>query len=421
MKYITMNRIALTLLLSSAGLASAAINPPYTADANTVHLWHFDEPLVTPNNSAGRQYPNDAPGVITPWRLDNGYYDPTYQSGIMGGTGYTGFGGAGVLDHSPNYYEFRKGNNDYGIPPGGTAGSDITATQLLGSTNGAFTIDGMIQWDGGQGGSIAGHILNTEDSAFKTTKLRLVMQNAGTVPVFTIGLPNNESFTTTVGLVPALTTSDWYHFALTFDGNNAGGSPLKFYWTKVEPSATRANLVQTFSSNSTTAYDVTNSFQLGEWGGNNFDGLVDEVRISNVARSATDMLFVSASGYASWAAAQVPPVTGDPSDDSNNDGVANGVAYFMDEAGLATNPGIVGGSVTWPNGAKIPKTEYGAGKQFVVQTSSDLQSWNDVADTDPNLILTDYSAGPPVVEASVKYTLPTGAPKSFVRLKVIPN
>jgi hypothetical protein len=60
-------------------------------------------------------------------------------------------------------------------------------------------------------------------------------------------------------------------------------------------------------------------------------------------------------------------------------------------------------------------------KQFVVQTSSDLQSWNDVPDTNPNLILTDYSAGPPVVEASVKYTLPTGAPKSFVRLKVIPN
>ena len=57
---------------------------------------------------------------------------------------------------------------------------------------------------------------------------------------------------------------------------------------------------------------------------------------------------------------------------------------------------------------------------LVVQTSSDLQAWNDVPDTDPNLTLTDYSASPSV-EASVKYTLPTGAAKSFVRLKVIPK
>ena len=59
-------------------------------------------------------------------------------------------------------------------------------------------------------------------------------------------------------------------------------------------------------------------------------------------------------------------------------------------------------------------------KQFVVQTSSDLQSWNDVADTDPNLILTDYSAGPPAVDGSLSYTL-TGASPRFVRLKVTPN
>ncbi|MCX6866511.1 MAG: hypothetical protein NTV46_09895 [Verrucomicrobia bacterium] len=137
---------------------------------------------------------------------------------------------------------------------------------------------------------------------------------------------------------------------------------------------------------------------------------MDNIRVEAVS---------SASPYDTWAAANAN--NEDPDLDYNNDGVANGVAYFMDATGLATNPGIVGGSVTWPNGAKIPKTEYGAGKQFVVQTSSDLQVWNDVADTDPNLILTDYSAGPPVVEASVKYTLPTGAAKSFVRFKVTPN
>ncbi|MCX6867960.1 MAG: hypothetical protein NTV46_17440 [Verrucomicrobia bacterium] len=108
--------------------------------------------------------------------------------------------------------------------------------------------------------------------------------------------------------------------------------------------------------------------------------------------------------YASWAGAN--GVTGDPSEDSNNDGVANGVAYFMKDAGLLTNPGIVGGSVTWPNGGNI-----NSDIQFVVQTSSDLQTWADVLVGDPKL---NNQSG------SVSYEL-TGASPRFVRLKVTPN
>jgi fibronectin-binding autotransporter adhesin len=112
-------------------------------------------------------------------------------------------------------------------------------------------------------------------------------------------------------------------------------------------------------------------------------------------------------GYASWASAN--SITGDPSDDSNNDGVTNGVAYFMNKTGLATNPGIVGGSVTWTNGGNIPSSEYGADKQFVVQTSIDLQNW---------IVPT---TGVVNQAGSVSYTLPTGEAKIFVRLKVTPN
>jgi autotransporter-associated beta strand protein len=126
----------------------------------------------------------------------------------------------------------------------------------------------------------------------------------------------------------------------------------------------------------------------------------------------------SGGGYASWAATN--SITGDPFDDFNNDGVANGVAYFMNATGLATNPAINGSTkqVTWPNGGNIPNSEYGADKQFVVQTSSDLQTWTDVPVTE--VILTDYSAGPPPSDGSVSYTL-TGASPRFVRLKVTPN
>jgi hypothetical protein len=352
---------------------SDAAVAPYSADANTVHLWHFDEALVTvggedPHNHAGRLYPVDAPGVVGPaWRLDDGYFDGTYKAGIMGGTGYTGFGGAGQLDHQGgngldgHHFEFRRGPTNFGIPPGGTAGTTPTATELLGSTSGAFTIDGMIKWNGSQGGSTEGAILECTNGATNATgTLRLRMLNAGTVPVFTIGLPNNHSFTTTAGLVPTLTTTDWYHFAMTFDGNNAGGSPLKFYWTKVDPNAPQANLVQTFSSNSTTAYNVLVDFQIGQWGGLNFDGQVDEVRISNVARSSRQMLFtpnlVNGLAAGDWNVAG----TWNPS------GVPNGASAVTINANAVTiNSGV---SVT-------PATSFGltvSGGGSVVMTNQSL-------------------------------------------------
>jgi hypothetical protein len=116
--------------------------------------------------------------------------------------------------------------------------------------------------------------------------------------------------------------------------------------------------------------------------------------------------------YATWAAAQVPPVTGGVDGDSNHDGVQNGIAYFMDATGLATNPGIIGNTVTWPNGGNIPATEYGT--QFVVQTSTDLVNWTPVGVGGPGL---SNTAG------SVTYTLPPDEPggKLFVRLVVTPD
>jgi autotransporter-associated beta strand protein len=124
---------------------------------------------------------------------------------------------------------------------------------------------------------------------------------------------------------------------------------------------------------------------------------------------------VSGTTYAGWAAAQIPPVSGGENGDSNNDGVQNGIAYFMDDAGLITNPGITGNTVTWPNGGNIPSTEYGADKQFVVQTSPDLLNWTPVDIGDPKLANTANS---------VSYTLlppEPGEDKLFVRLVVMPD
>ena len=113
--------------------------------------------------------------------------------------------------------------------------------------------------------------------------------------------------------------------------------------------------------------------------------------------------------YGSWSTAN--NVIGGPDQDSDNDGVLNGVEYFMNAAaGFTANPGLVNNTVTWPNGGNIPSSAYGS--RFVVQTSANLVNWTDVPGTgDANLVNTS---------SSVTYTL-TGSGKKFVRLKVTPN
>jgi hypothetical protein len=107
--------------------------------------------------------------------------------------------------------------------------------------------------------------------------------------------------------------------------------------------------------------------------------------------------------FADWALTNAPDQ--DPSQDYNNDGVQNGVAYFMGVTGPATNPGLdASNTVTWPKSATYQGT-------FVVQTSTDLGTWTP-ADPQPT-----PSGG------NLTYILPPNAPggKSFVRLLVTPN
>ena len=96
------------------------------------------------------------------------------------------------------------------------------------------------------------------------------------------------------------------------------------------------------------------------------------------------------------------------SEDANNDGVSNGVAFFMGQDGVTTNPGILNGKVTWPH--------VGVVSSYNVQVSTDLGTWTDANPADVTI---DSIAVPP----TVSYTFPTGSgipPKKFCRLQVIP-
>ena len=114
--------------------------------------------------------------------------------------------------------------------------------------------------------------------------------------------------------------------------------------------------------------------------------------------------FVGSGGgntYADWAGSN----GGTADQDSNHDGVPNGIAYFMDDHGLITLPGLdSNNTITWKMSATFSGT-------YEVQTSPDLKTWTPVA-TQPT------PAG-----GNLSYTLPKGAEGGtlFVRLAVIPD
>jgi hypothetical protein len=115
---------------------------------------------------------------------------------------------------------------------------------------------------------------------------------------------------------------------------------------------------------------------------------------------------VATGGFDAWADAN--GATGQtPQQDHDNDGVENGIEYFMGETGssFTAMPGLDGtNTIIWPASAAYEGT-------YEVQTSTDLVIWTPA---DPQ---------PTPVGGFLTYTLPPGAPsgKSFVRLLVTPT
>jgi autotransporter-associated beta strand protein len=132
----------------------------------------------------------------------------------------------------------------------------------------------------------------------------------------------------------------------------------------------------------------------------------------------TGVLTLTTAGYASWASTN----TAGPNlnDDHDNDGVSNGIEYFLggplgNTTGFTALPGIVKAldnklSVTWPKGSGYAGIY---GTDYVVETSDTLTGlWT--VETSPGVTITDSST-------EVKFTFPGGAPysgKNFARLRV---
>ncbi len=289
--------------LCAVDLASAAV-VTYAADANTLHLWHMDE-VAAPVSDAGTS-------PLTLGVLANG--------ATLGNVSYTGFGtGLNTADSGLN-----------GAPASFDAylsavslvnGTGDNTTMTYAGSNGAFTFEAVIRLDvdmtqtfvGSTRGTTPMQIFSGEQdtnagrtwqfridpvgfnpnadgvtTALTTPALEFINVNNATAPV-----QNRIVLLPTTG-ANAVAAGAYYHVAVSYNGAEATANNLAIYWTKIEDSRTQADLLVSRQLDTDLPAGPPD-FAIGNTGrttpNNNFLGLIDEVRISSVARGAGDFIF----------------------------------------------------------------------------------------------------------------------------------
>lgn len=276
-------------LLAMAIASQAAITGPYTADASTLHLWHIDEATLNVADSGT--------GNIALTSLGSG------GGNSLGNASYPGFGnaygGVATLETGLTALPFANGAAD----------NTPTAT-FWNSTTGAFTFELVLRVDfdpAALADGFGGQLVTMENETGGTNGIRawqfLFTKTAGVFnlqfePIATAGLPSNPI---------SVVQGHWYHAAVTYDGNGNVAGNMQFYWTDMGTDALPdgSAVVAASAGGALLPADLTSGnadFTLGSEGRQNASlsnansdqwlGRIDEVRISDVARSANQFIFI---------------------------------------------------------------------------------------------------------------------------------
>jgi hypothetical protein len=297
--------------------ASSAIGP-YTPDANTLHLWHMNETAVPLADSATTAInPNTTP-IPLQWINDGT---------TLGNASFSGFGTAadtfsstidpvnapsGSLGKAPGVFGLQPAQGN----PGGLA-DDVPTATFWNQTTGAFTYeallkvvidpatiigDGDISVPGSYGVGSSCHILTMDNESLESGRGFQFLINKyldGKYALEYVAITGGDGTTQVSSPLPELQQGKWYHAAITYDGNAAVADSMKFYWTEVTPTTTSATLV---SSGVTLSFPplatgsdlgIGNEGRAGQTG--NWMGLIDEVRVSDIARGANQFVFANPS------------------------------------------------------------------------------------------------------------------------------
>lgn len=355
---------------------------PYTVDANTLHLWHLDE-ITAPAADA-----------------------------VGGGTSLTSIAN-GALLWPPSLAGFKTGLNPSagsGTATGGVlsalplaADTSDNATISYAGADGAFTFEAIVRLDFDPAIAPASvvpmQILTAEGdvAAERVWQFRIVPvggpgNTAGTAPLLEfINLHGETAVQSLSAPLPmgatanAATQGGWYHVAVAYNGNEATADNLKFYWTSLDPARTRASQFASLQMTNDLLVGAACDFTIGNEGRTNggstdaFAGVIDEVRISSVARSAFQFLFIGGTDGDSladeWELQYFGNLDQTPNGDFDKDGTDNLTEYRL---GLIPNDGSSrfqatrgsNGLIQWPSAT---------GVTFIVRRSTNLSSWSPIA------------------------------------------
>ena len=302
-------------LLAVVGLASplhAAIRGPYNKDGQTLHLWHLNEGSAPALDAVGF-------GSLSLTALANG--------ATLNSPSAPGFGTAlNTVDGGQSAGSGVLGKDAVlaAQTPVNGAGDNVPWS-FASPTTGAFTFEAIVRIDfnplfnlgptntGGTGRASPMAIIDGDQDdvgggvrswQFRLDPLGYTIpgdSNAVTQPTleFVNRRPSGQT-QRMLALIPtnganAILSNQWYHLAATYNGVSNTANNFKIYWTPLDPYRTNAN--QILSDNMQLDLDDSDAvdFTLGNTGRhpptNNFVGLLDEVRISSVARAADAMQF----------------------------------------------------------------------------------------------------------------------------------
>jgi len=301
--------VAASVACATVALAGPAFLP-YEVDEHTLHLWHLDE--------AGPPFKDDGTSPTPLLGLLNGAAAgrPTFQ----------GFGAAVAFEHPPP----GPGPPAYGpillAKPMLDIGplDNVDAPFPVAGPDGAFTFEALVKLDTLPQDSpgLALDIVTMDDEQAENRVFLFRIEKPGFLsflPLSMNGVRGGGLATIPTSGPHAITTGDWFHAAVTYDGRETAVNNLKLYWTRLGAGSEEAHLIGrgTLTADLSLAlgdFAIGNSGKsglLGPW--EYFPGSIDEVRISSIARAPHDFCFVSeeAKVRADERSRLKPPPTGD--------------------------------------------------------------------------------------------------------------
>lgn len=282
--------------------AAQAALQTYTSDANTLHLYTFNEAAGGSTVANSGTLGGNAL-TVQEGSTSTGTNTSALRTDMLGQAGFSGFGNAvniakvtSATNPSGNQgvgFDFSA-NGAYSQGSGTSTAAQDRITNFSNYFTGSYTLEAMINIPSTANTAGQRSIISFESNitASRSVYLRidagnLQLGNAGTFRSIAIPTTGPDAFA----------ANEWFHVAVVH--NIADGGTTQFYWTKVDPARSVVSpLGIAFTGTQTPQNSVGSpNLALGSDSRQAFTeslgGLLDNVRISSIARSADQFIFTA--------------------------------------------------------------------------------------------------------------------------------